>query len=137
MLLNIIGGIIGSKALGLNKSTAGWAQTYVNEQVPEDAACGKGGAQILQSDLDANINDLAEGCASYVVSKRKGASRSNALSACRADIENKMHCTIAAANSDSYNQNKQLTDQLGKINYLPYIIAFLFVGVIFYLLKSK
>jgi len=122
----------------LSKGVNGLANDYVND-LAEDAACGNPGAalNISKADFEQNINDMADDCAAYVQANRTGASNSKAVTACKAKIKKKMHCSVQQQQEQAAANDKAIQDQLGKINYWPYLIAFLFVGVIFYLLTSK
>lgn len=121
----------------LSKGVDGLANEYIGG-LPEDAACNNPGSalNISKADFDQNIIDLTDACVSYVVNNRTGASSSKAKTTCKAKLQDKMKCSIEAQQAASKTQDDTITSQLGKINYWPYLIAFLFVGIIFYLLTS-
>jgi hypothetical protein len=134
--------------LGWSKGVNGWADEYI-ATLPADAACktqGSGLSQTLQhrtdgqiskADFEQNLNDITESCAGYVKSNRFASSRASALTVCRGKVNSHFKCSISEQQNNAYLQDQFIQDQVGKTKIWPYVAAFLFVGVIFYLLTSK
>ena len=117
--------------LGWSKGVNGWAQEWVEDNVP-DPGCDVNRAL---ADIQSDIAMKSESCAAWVKQKRFGANRTNALAACNQYINEKYDCQLNKAQEDNYERDKKVEDQLASSQSpLLYVGVFVVVALVFYLL---
>jgi len=117
--------------LGWSKGPSGWAHEWVNNNI------GDPGCTITRAlpDIQSDIAMKSEVCASWVKSRRFGASRANALSYCQQYIADKYACQISGAQASNFERDKKVEETLFNAKSpLFYIVIFVMVALIFYLI---
>lgn len=129
----------GFLGLGWDKGVNGHATDWIKINLPNTQCTSLNAPQanILRENLEQEINDKVEACASYVKQNRFGSSRDTALADCRGKITSKYQPCIDIANSKGVVDSDFIKSKIQSSNPIVIIGIFLFIGIIMYLLLSK